>query len=372
MAALTVAILQNQFRLSGRTKVVCEVIQLLNEMNIAPDVLTLTPATVGRDVGRFFGLESLRFNYVRVASVPFARGGSWQVLAINRLTRARHSRYDLVFNSNDALSGLNPAANYLHYVYYPLLTGADLDRVRSLPRRLYNSVLGWTLARSGEPLLNDAVYTISEFSRGALLNAYPALTGKVQLCYPPSFDGEIARNAERASRCVSVGSFIADKNQMEQLLIASQLPEIEFWIVGSARSRSYYRACEAYIQRAGLRNAHLKTDMPLAELKRLLTGSTFFLHTMRDEHFGMSTVEAMAAGCIPVVHNSGGQREVVPLERLRFDTTTEAVRVFRRLLAMRSGEMCEIRQTLQQHIQQFSRDAFREQMRTILERKLRF
>ena len=29
------------------------------------------------------------------------------------------------------------------------------------------------------------------------------------------------------------------------------------------------------------------------------------------EHFGISTVEAMAAGCVPVVINKGGQPEIV-------------------------------------------------------------
>jgi O-antigen biosynthesis protein len=29
------------------------------------------------------------------------------------------------------------------------------------------------------------------------------------------------------------------------------------------------------------------------------------------EHFGMSTVEAMASGCIPIVYNGGGQPEIV-------------------------------------------------------------
>jgi glycosyltransferase involved in cell wall biosynthesis len=32
------------------------------------------------------------------------------------------------------------------------------------------------------------------------------------------------------------------------------------------------------------------------------------------EHFGISTVEAMAAGCVPVVINKGGQSEIVQHE----------------------------------------------------------
>ncbi len=34
-------------------------------------------------------------------------------------------------------------------------------------------------------------------------------------------------------------------------------------------------------------------------------------HPERAEHFGITTVEAMAAGCIPVVINKGGQKEIV-------------------------------------------------------------
>jgi glycosyltransferase involved in cell wall biosynthesis len=29
------------------------------------------------------------------------------------------------------------------------------------------------------------------------------------------------------------------------------------------------------------------------------------------EHFGMTTVEAMAAGCVPLVMNKGGQKEII-------------------------------------------------------------
>jgi len=46
-------------------------------------------------------------------------------------------------------------------------------------------------------------------------------------------------------------------------------------------------------------------NVPYTELRRLLGGAVGGLHTMVDEHFGISVVEYMAAGVIPIAHNSG-------------------------------------------------------------------
>ena len=53
--------------------------------------------------------------------------------------------------------------------------------------------------------------------------------------------------------------------------------------------------------------------------------SKVYLHTYVNEAFGISIVEAIAAGCVLIVHNSGGPREFVT-EHLRYETTQEAVK----------------------------------------------
>lgn len=58
------------------------------------------------------------------------------------------------------------------------------------------------------------------------------------------------------------------------------------------------------------------------KLKKLYSTATYFWHAAgyevdellnpeSVEHFGMTTVEAMSAGCVPIVINKGGQKEIV-------------------------------------------------------------
>jgi alpha-1,2-mannosyltransferase len=47
-------------------------------------------------------------------------------------------------------------------------------------------------------------------------------------------------------------------------------------------------------------------NLPYAELQGLLARAKVGLHTMWNEHFGIGIVEMLAAGVVPVAHNSGG------------------------------------------------------------------
>jgi alpha-1,2-mannosyltransferase len=49
-----------------------------------------------------------------------------------------------------------------------------------------------------------------------------------------------------------------------------------------------------------------QVNAPFEELVAALGSAKVGLHAMRQEHFGICVVEYMAAGCVPVAHNSGG------------------------------------------------------------------
>jgi glycosyltransferase involved in cell wall biosynthesis len=90
-------------------------------------------------------------------------------------------------------------------------------------------------------------------------------------------------------------------------------------IGGTPKHKAYFEKLSALAAPSG---AQLMANIDRGELKRLYERSSIFWHAAGHgedqntrpillEHFGISTVEAMAAGCVPVVINKGGQPEIV-------------------------------------------------------------
>jgi hypothetical protein len=71
----------------------------------------------------------------------------------------------------------------------------------------------------------------------------------------------------------------------------------------------------------------------------------------------MTTAEAISAGTIPYVHDSGVQQEIVPDPRLRF-TDDQFLECFDVLFHLSEDELNEIRSALSAHIQQYAEEVF--------------
>jgi glycosyltransferase involved in cell wall biosynthesis len=99
---------------------------------------------------------------------------------------------------------------------------------------------------------------------------------------------------------------------------------IHYVMIGLAHDWSIVQAVKNKIKRLHL-EARI-TVVPNAsrqDIKNYLARAKVYLHTMKNEHFGISIAEAMRMGCIPVVHNSGGAPEFVP-HRYRYPTIQHA------------------------------------------------
>ncbi|MCJ7829508.1 glycosyltransferase, partial [Patescibacteria group bacterium] len=85
------------------------------------------------------------------------------------------------------------------------------------------------------------------------------------------------------------------------------------------------------------------------------------------EHFGITTVEAMAAGCVPIVINKGGQKEIVEDGKngLLWEKETELIAKTLRLMESQE-EWQELSKKAQKKSQDFSEKIFFHRIREII------
>ena len=198
--------------------------------------------------------------------------------------------------------------------------------------------------------------------------------------YPPISP---VKSLPKEQSIVAVGRFSAfkrSKHQLEMVELFRQLLDggVTGWqlhLCGTSEDQEYLaRVRESAL---GL-PVHVHADPSRAELDRIVGAASIFWHATgvdHDEqqhpdlmeHFGMSTAEAMSAGCVPVVIGKGGQPEVVgpQLEEWTWQKWPECLARTRHLI-----DHPDLLPTLAQHAQcqaaNFSFDRFRQSVRELV------
>jgi glycosyltransferase involved in cell wall biosynthesis len=186
----------------------------------------------------------------------------------------------------------------------------------------------------------------------------------------------------KEQRILSVGRFSTaahTKKQAELMSVFGMLGGSgsgwRYSSVGGLNSRQQNHDYFAQVRQAGMElGADVEANLSRSALKCLYERSSIYWHatgfgddTERRpelaEHFGISTVEAMAAGCVPVVINKGGQAEIVTHGVTGFLwNTLEELRDYTRQL-MRDPALRErMSEAAQERARRFSTDRFLSEM----------
>ena len=211
-----------------------------------------------------------------------------------------------------------------------------------------------------------------------------------EVIYPP-VDVDRFQPAERRSpSIITVGRFFApgsghSKRQLEQvqtfgrIIRSGQLQGWTLHVVGGCES-----AQSGYLDRVRAAAAGLPVEIhanaPRDLLERLMASATVqwsatgygqddLKAPWASEHFGMTTVEAMAAGCVPIVIDKAGQREIVRegVDGYRWNTLDELVQ---RTLQVANDEALRARlaASARQRAQTYSDSAFATNVLDLVER----
>ena len=187
-----------------------------------------------------------------------------------------------------------------------------------------------------------------------------------RVVYPPVDLGRFAAAARRRCRprerrAVTTGWFLPAKRHEAAIRIMRRAGG--GWdAVGNAREQFQLDCLERLRGMAGP-GMRFHVNAGEDELDALLGGARAYLHA-RPESFGIAVVEAIAAGCVPVVPDNSAHPETMPFAELRYRTEEEAVEIVSGAL---DGRFDGLLPALRGHAEQFSEEAFQEAMLGIIE-----
>jgi glycosyltransferase involved in cell wall biosynthesis len=287
--------------------------------------------------------------------------------------------YDLFVNCGHWLPPFCHARAGALLVLFPFyIRPYDLPEIRSLTRwkrirhRAYYE-FEWRrrLATYGQRI------AISAFARDWTRRRWDA---DCSVVHPP-VDVDFAETS-KDDLILSVGRFNlrARKKQLEMMHAFAELrtADLDGWAYSSVgglnATPDNHLFFEAIARSGAACGGSVGANLSRLELTRLLNRARIFWHAMgldentdlhpeRAEHFGIVTVEAMAAGAVPVVINKGGQTEIVEHGRTGFLWNTVAeLKSYTSLLARDRALWTRMSAAARVRAQDFRRDRFLEAM----------
>ena len=180
----------------------------------------------------------------------------------------------------------------------------------------------------------DAYICNSDYTRKWLCKVWN-VKGKDEMIYPPVFSGafqeERYQEWKKENIILSVGRFFVAGHNKKQLELVrffinhqEELKGYQYHLVGNVAEDSADRGYLEEIKREARKTEriYIHENCGRGELDSLYERAKIFWHGTgyqveeerepeKLEHFGISTVEAMAYGVVPVVINKGGQKEMI-------------------------------------------------------------
>lgn len=334
--------------LGGVSRCVVVLINALNKKGIIPDYYGLHSDK--HKIKSLFNRD-IKYNFKRLLWPKKA----YLYSAWMKNIQLMFKEYDYVFDFTNTLPLSSNKGKYLSYILYPeFLTSRGkynkgLWRIYYLPHQILASLRKNTYKNKEiemvcvSKVVSDLIYDIF---------------GKRYLTlYPPANIDDLKNKIIKKKGVISVGGFSHEKNQLEQIEIAKNFQDTTFTLCGNSKRNPLYFS-QVVEKGLELENVRVYPDLHFSMLKEELIHSEVFLNSGRGDPFCMALVEGIAAGCTPLIHDSGGVVEVVPFDELRYKNKDDAVKKLKKILKMNKKEKQRLRRKLINHIKQFREEQF--------------
>jgi alpha-1,2-mannosyltransferase len=365
----------------------------------APDIARIEKAFGSRVRGIFS-----RIKVKPLGKLPIEPDPQTGTLTCRKGAEGAMQEYDMIVNTHgDILPYFLPhfsSKNCITYCHFPVVAGyseqRNLDYLHalsdmglideSIAKAATQSTLFWRSFLEYYLLMlrNSLVITNSKFSRQAIITVMKSgayrMTNEPTIIVPPVCVEELRHNAsflsapdhdyvlvvsrihpsKKLENAIQLARILKQKEIGNKMIIAGNL------LADDSTGQRYYLQLLDMVESYGVSDyVTLKPNVELGKLWSLMRQSKAYFHPMPEEPFGISVVEAMAAGLVPVVPNVGGPTEFVP-RKYQFSTLEEAAGMIRMALHASNEERAQISDS----VKGFSTSAYIKQFQQFIQERL--
>lgn len=269
-----------------------------------------------------------------------------------------------------------------------LLNKAEMGRIKRFYINIVDTVSRWLMYPGKKDWLEtyQRITANSKFTQGYIKKYW---NRDSDIIYPIS-DDMMTEGVEKESIIVNVGRFFHNNgithHKRQDFLIDTFIKMKDLhkkgWELHVAGTLNDNPADMAYVidllKRSDGYPIKIHLDTPLHELGLLYSRAKIYWHATgygadqkknpeRQEHFGISTVEAMSAGAVPIVIASAGQKESVRegVNGYLWDTEKELIAKTRKLIE--SNDFSRLEHQARHDAKRFDKAAFRKQTLEVFE-----
>ncbi|CDK26011.1 unnamed protein product [Kuraishia capsulata CBS 1993] len=207
------------------------------------------------------------------------------------------------------------------YVHYPLISSDMLGKLNTASligslKYVYWTAILWIYAVAGSYC--DIVLCNSTWTKNHISKVWSFNTSAPVICYPP-IGSKVNSGGTREKVIVCIAQFRPEKRHSlileefsKYLKKTDSLTPYKLVLVGSVRDDNDKQAVEDLKKLAAKYQishlVELRLNVKHSELQQLLASAEVGLNAMWNEHFGITVVEYLFNGLVPVVHASAGPK----------------------------------------------------------------
>ena len=360
----------------GGERVALHLLKLLQDLGHDVAVATSEP-TDWNYVRKIIGIDVGPVKEYNLVPVRLRAFGIYQRFLTSLHVLRFREKFDIIINTHGDVMLLPVDITYLHF---PVISYLKLGYLK--PYFKYLKSPFWLIYFTPYYLIqnrlahqcfsNSLVITNSNFSASIIKMIFNI---DAVIIYPPvEIDQylKLSENEDREDSVIYLARYSEEKNNHLLVLIAKELPDIKFYLAGSAhgKGRYYYEYCRKLKEKLNVKNIEILKNITHEDKLKLLSKCKVYVHLMPMEHFGIAPVEALASGLVPVAHASGGTWSDV-LEYGKYGlgykqlSVHEIAEKIKEALKKWSRSFIYSART---HVQKFSVEAFRKKFTKVIEK----